>query len=948
MSKSDWLNERAVEWSARLSAARIFAERKLNAVYSFFYARRVAFVQPGIIFGVAMIAMLWFSIDSQMQSEIKVARSGAEQDVKNFARVFEEHVARTIKELDKALLIARKEYRTALSKYKYEDAIREPLPDPDLLSDMSFQLAMVDRDGFLVATTIGKEPPKAINLSDRSHFRIHQTQRPDTPHISPPVLGRRSGRWSVQLTRRVAGPENRFDGVVVASMDPDQFARFYGSIDLGHKGIVVLSGFDGIVRATSGSSALKLGSNVGETDIFDNGRVRVGVHKGDMDGSGRNYLFSTRQIPDLPLFVSVGVPLLDVAEATFINRVRYVLVGFSVTLAIIIAMYASVRYHLRLSREQTRASKNEARAQRKSRELELTLNNMGQGIIMVDQNRKLAVYNRKATKLMGLTDEDVKETENFDSLISKLWSRGEFKPASNASAETIILRERALGGTDFVRQFERVRPDGTVLDIRSKKLIDGGFVRTLTNITDRRKAEQKIVHLARHDPLTNLANRAVFREQLDRALRCLPENGGFGVLFVDLDDFKSINDTRGHPFGDELLKNVAKRLTSSIRKHDIVARLGGDEFAIIQHGISNAKEAHASAQRLVALLKNPHMIDGQQTFVTASVGYAIAPRDSDCPDELLKNADIALYQAKAAGRATYRLFEPDMVQKMLERKALEKDLADAITNRELQLYYQPIVTSQTGRITRFEALLRWNHPERGFISPADFVPVAEDTGLILPIGEWVLEEACRQINKWGNDVRIAVNLSPQQFHEQKLVQIVQRILKETELRPDRLSLEITESTLLRNGEATTSRLRRLKDIGIEIAMDDFGTGYSSLSYLRNFPFDKIKIDQSFVKELGDGADRDAIVGAIISLADCLDLQTTAEGVETVEQLRTLQGMGCGEIQGYLISKPLPALEAEALLDKTFDICCVPDRAQNEDRLQRRGKRQFAHKKAKAV
>jgi diguanylate cyclase (GGDEF)-like protein len=867
-----------------------------------------------IFFGTAMIAMLWFGIATHIRSEFLAAENSHKQSLGNFARVFDEHVDRTIRELDKALLIAIKKYRISRKTEIYETAIRGPLPDPQLLSDMSFQLAMIDRNGILTRTTIGQHPPKAIDLSDRAHFKIHQQVRPDTPYISIPVLGRRSGCWSVQLTRRVSGADGSFDGVVVASINPQHFARFYGSIDLGRGSVVLLAGFDGIVRAASGSKALKLGFKISDTSLLKNGSKADGTFTGDVDGTGLPRMYARRKLANHPLFVAVAVPEASVFAKPYSNQKRYIAVGVIVSIIVLAAMYFSLVHQRRLDLAREALAESESHAQRKSRELEMTLQHMGQGIIMVDDDGAIVVANDKAIALLDIPEPATGMRQQFNDVVDHMLQRGEFSSMSRSDRQATMRQVRSLPSGQERDYYERRRPDGTVLAVQSQRMPGGGFVRTITDITERHRSAEKIAHLARHDTLTNLANRTSFREKLEDALSQVDQGEGFSVLFLDLDDFKIVNDAHGHPVGDSLLRLVALRLRAAVRAEDIVARVGGDEFAIILSGMSDSKMVMARAQHLVELLREPYMVDELMLTSTASIGCAIAPENGNTAKDLLRNADIALYCAKADGRNTCRLFSSEMSEHLIERRRIEEELSNAISGGELELHYQPLVSIKTGRFCGFEALVRWNHPERGRIPPLDFIPIAEDTGLIVPIGRWVLNEACREAAKWRDDLRIAVNLSPIQFREASLVDDIKLALKKTGLDPNRLELEITETVMMQSGEQTIAKLKEINALGVKISMDDFGTGYSSLNYLRNFAFDKIKIDRSFINELGKDTECDSIVRAIISLADCLSVSTTAEGVETSEQLDALRAMGCEEAQGFLFSPPRPARELQPLLE----------------------------------
>ncbi|WP_052402067.1 bifunctional diguanylate cyclase/phosphodiesterase [Muricoccus aerilatus] len=440
-------------------------------------------------------------------------------------------------------------------------------------------------------------------------------------------------------------------------------------------------------------------------------------------------------------------------------------------------------------------------------------------------------------------------------------------------------------------------------------------VGVVIDVTEQRQTEARIAHLARHDPLTDLPNRVLFGERLDGALARARRGEGFAVLCIDLDRFKEVNDTLGHPAGDLLLREVTARLRAELRDTDTLARLGGDEFAIIQPSVDQPRDATALARRLVEVIDMPFSLDGHQVVVGTSIGIAVAPVDAMERDALLKAADMALYGAKAAGRGRWRFFEPEMDARMQLRRTVELDLRRALVAGEFELHYQPIMEVVSRRVLGLEALIRWRHPGRGLVLPDAFIPLTEEIGLIVPLGEWVLNRACAEAVTWVGGPKVAVNLSPAQFASRRLVDTVAAALNESGLEPGRLELEITEAVMLQDTEATLATLHRLKALGVRVAMDDFGTGYSSLSYLQRFPFDKVKIDRSFTRGLDLSRQSNAIVRAMTDLCAGLDMITTAEGVETAEQFSALQRKGCNEAQGYLFSKPLPAAEIPALLER---------------------------------
>jgi diguanylate cyclase (GGDEF)-like protein len=454
--------------------------------------------------------------------------------------------------------------------------------------------------------------------------------------------------------------------------------------------------------------------------------------------------------------------------------------------------------------------------------------------------------------------------------------------------------------------FELRHRDHTV-QVELHPLATGGWVVSLEDVSIRKATEARADAMARRDPLTGLPNRLLLRERLAEALARLARTGECcALLLIDLDRFKPVNDTLGHPIGDALLETVADRLRSTVRPTDTVARIGGDEFVILQAGIRDAAGTQALARRVVDLIGRTYMVEGHLLTIGASVGVALAPEDGTDADRLLKNADLALYRAKLDGRGTYRFFEPEMDARMQARRKLELDLRQALARREFQLHFQPQLQLASGTLIGCEALIRWRHPERGLVSPLDFIPLAEEIGLIVPIGEWVVRQACRDAMTWPEHMSVAVNVSPAQFKSDRLVETIISALAGSGLPARRLEVEITEGVLLQENDRTLQTLHRLRELGVRVSMDDFGTGYSSLSYLRSFPFDKIKIDRSFVKDLTSKPDGEAIIRAIAGLGKSLGMTTVAEGVETAEQMQRIRLEGCTDVQGYLISKPVPA------------------------------------------
>jgi diguanylate cyclase (GGDEF)-like protein len=850
---------------------------------------------PSVAFGLAAIMALWWGAFMLIDIERAANRRSIESDVTNLSRVFEQNVIRSLSEVDKSLLYLRHAHARSNGPTDWSTLINQAFT----ASAITFQLAVIDASGKLVASDRGPQPPAPIDLSDRDHFRVHAYMPGDTIYISKPVLGRVSKQWSVQITRRITNADGSFGGVIVASLDPEHFSAFYRAIDLGSGGAVMLIGLDGTVRASGGLKAERLGVRLTEPEIVSRIREERAATFAYLEAlTGQERIAAMRWVEGYPLAVVVATDEHQ-PSGSWKREPRFYLAACALmSLMIAAALFAIVRRSLRLA---------EARRQLKLKKLqhEVTLENMTQGILMVDGSGEIGFMNARLGELLGLGTDFAGERRTYRDLVEYLERRGEFDGTIDADLLEFI---RFPETRDLIPHYERERPDGTVLEVRSKALPEGGFVRTLTDITGRRRAEAKVLQLARHDALTGLSNRAVFRQQLEEAASLTTRGRHFAVLMIDLDRFKPVNDTYGHAVGDLLLKLVAERLRTVVRGGDVIGRLGGDEFAVIQMGTNQAEQAEALARRISRSLCQPYSIDGQTITIGASVGIALAPRHGASAQELLHAADLALYSVKAGHRGSHAVFNQQMHEEHCARRKLEEDLRRAIDEGQFELHYQPILSIGANEVTAYEALIRWHHPERGNVPPLDFIPLAEETGLIGPIGAWVLQQACADISQREGSARVAINLSPVQFRDHGLVDMVVNALEASGLPANRLEIEITESALLQDCQLTQRHLAALRELGVHITMDDFGTGYSSLSYLLSYPIQSLKIDRSFVQGLGEQPNPTAIVKTITTLATSLGLSTTAEGVETEQQLQFLRELGCTEAQGYYFSKPKPAAE----------------------------------------
>jgi diguanylate cyclase (GGDEF)-like protein len=747
------------------------------------------------VFGIVIIAMLWGGTFLKFSQDERADLEDAKRTSEGFAMVFEENVLRSIDELDNVLSYLRRD----IEGRKDPTDFRNILNSVAMPRDIVVQMSIIDARGIMRDSTAGPQPAPQIDLSDREHYTAQRDSKEDRLFISKPLIGRASNKWSVQLSRRFLNADGKFGGVVVASLDPEHFTKFYDKIDLASSAAIALIGGDGVIRSAGGmASGLKMGQDISGSELFT--RMQSGINstfETRDNATDRVLLIALRKIRGQPLWVSVALDKDNVLASTFAD-LRLDCWGAAVlTLIIFGAMEVVFR--------------TEAGAQQKSKELEQALGTMAR-----------------------------------------------------------LASEDSLTG---------------LLNLR-------GFRSSLAEIQEKHGSEPKTPEI------------------MDRV--------DYGILLLDLDRFKVINDTLGHSVGDLLLRETARRLRGALRSTDVLARLGGDEFGVIVDCVKARGALDDLANSLIKAIRTPFDLGGYRVRTTVSVGVAVSPSDGENADDLVVAADLALYAAKEHSRDGYQFYRPSMTKELTDRRQIEVDLREAIERNELELYYQPIVSLRDNKVTGFEALARWNHGIRGFIPPSSFIPIAEDTGLMTGLGEWALTEACGRISRLPGDFNLAVNLSPVQFSSQDLVDVVQRALILSGLAPGRLELEITESLLLENNEHTITMLRRLRELGVRIALDDFGTGYSSLSYLRNFPLDRIKIDRSFVADIATQHDQIVVVQAVISIARALGMSVTAEGVETPIQKEFLQSLGCDEAQGFLFGKPVPFEQlAEMIANRNF-------------------------------
>jgi len=759
-----------------------------------------------------------------------------------------------------------------------------------------------DSDGRLINSSAAWPAPP-VNVADRTYFKTFKSGQQSPAVVLEPVYSRITGVWTTVIARKVMGPNGEFLGAIGRGIEPANFEKFFASVALGSGAAISMHHRDGTLLARYPHLDEMIGRNF-KTGAANQQRVFELAHTtsrltSPLDGEAR--VISSRALTNFPIVI-VAATTTSAALADWREQISILIAvaGLSV-LAIAALLFLVVR---KLS-QQHRASRE--RLTLEKLRLDTAVNNMTQGLLLFDSSQRLVICNRRYLDMYGLSAEVVKPGCSFRDVIAHRKQTGSF------TGDVDQYVARVLRDVDQRNAMIITTPDGRSVQVVNEPLADGGWVATHEDVTEQRRAEQRITHLAHYDALTDLPNRTLFHEQLKRELPHAAPGRQLAVLYIDIDEFKSVNDSLGHMIGDELLKSVAVSLSACVRETDFVARLGGDEFAIVQTGVQSAGDVTDLVHRIHDAIRAPYECLGHQVTTDASIGIALAPQDGTDLDQILKNADLAMYAAKAAGRRTHRFFEPDMDAQVRARRMLEIDLRQAITDGGLEVYYQPCLDLQDNRITGCEALLRWRHPQRGMISPADFVPIAEETGLINQLGEWVLTTACAEAASWPDDARLAVNVSPVQFKSGTLALKVIAALAASGLAASRLELEITEAVLIRDDDAALAVLHQLRAIGVRIALDDFGTGYSSLGYLQRFPFDKIKIDRCFITGIAEPEGSASIVEAVVTIATARHMTTTAEGVETEEQRELLRALGCSEMQGYLFSAPKPAAEVRKLL-----------------------------------
>jgi len=822
------------------------------------------------------------------------AHDSAVKNGNNLAEAIEHYLSSSIRSADEMLLLARSYLTIHQDEQSFLSWIRQ-----SRIAESAFRMTLVGSDGKIKFSSTGTQVA-GLDVRDRDYFQAHVDSESDELFISKPLKFRATGRWSIVVSRRVNLSDGSFAGVINAAFEYDRLEKFLSSLELDTGGFIALIGLDGIIRARAVDGRLMpeaIGRSLPDANALRLYKQAPSGHYwmtgGEFEQSRR--MVTYRLVKGFPLIVLIAQierNILVRAEAT--KKAYY---GFASAAATVVLLAAAFG----ISRRRKLTIASEALKDTNAR-FSTALAHMSQGLCMFDAAHRIVVANDRYRELFQLPAELIQPGTNLAKILDYRIAAGNYGgPALNGDVTAYF---------NHSDEFQEELSDGRVVLTICGKTNEGGWLTTHKDISERLKHEAQVLFLAHHDALTGLPSRAVFLERMaDACARHRRLGMLFNILVLDLDRFKQVNDTLGHPAGDTLLIQVAGRLKSTLRDTDVLARLGGDEFALVQSCETDPRgSAQSLASRIINAIVEPFTIGAEEVTIGTSIGIALAPEHGTTSDGLLKMADLALYHAKSQGGSSYAFFDPAFSAAANDQRQIEDDLRSAITLGQLELHYQPIVDATTMDTRGVEALLRWRHPQKGLINPEQFVPSAEASGLITRIGEWVLLTACMEAANWPSTIKLAVNLSAVQFRSPRLADQVICALAQSGLPPERLELEITETALVRNQSECLAVLRQFKAVGISIALDDFGTGYSSLSHLTTFPFDKIKIDKSFTQNITKRADSAAVISAILALAQSLDVETTAEGVETEEQLKLLRMAGVSSIQGHLIKRPGPASE----------------------------------------
>ena len=850
------------------------------------------------LFALLLLVAIWMITGRFVRIERAAAQAAARDSVHELIDTYEAQLARNLGGIDQTLKVLKFAVELKGAAGALPNLIEKGL----LPSGLVFVASIVDRNGMVVASN---PPATPIDVSGQPYFDFHRNNDTDTPFVSQMLRDAANPEWHLHFTRRINDGAGRFAGIVIVETDPGYFTSGYERSRQGERGVLGMFGADGVFRAMRIGDKVSWGQQAGLAPAA--GPPEPAASPWD---AVVRYT-SVRRLHGFPLNAMVALDR-DEQMAMFDKHRRTYLWGAAVASMLLVAIVTLVctwSWQLtRTQRRSRRAQETFAAASEASLDAFFVLRSVtdGNGAIV---DFMIEAINGRAQQLTGIEREALIGTTIL-TILPSYRENGIFDDMVEAALMGGMREAEWRGSTPRTRD---------IWMHRQVVAVEDGVVAIVRDITERKLAEQRISHMAHHDDLTGLPNRSLIRDRLDQAiLHAQRKSRCVAVVFIDLDSFKLVNDGLGHNAGDELLKVVGARMQACVRRDDTLGRFGGDEFVIILPDLGeDALSITPLLEKIRQAVTEPVLLEGQEVRVSCSMGVVMYPRDGVDPNTLMMNADAAMYRAKEMGSNNFQFYTREMNASVEEKLVLLEGLRNALDENQFSLVYQPKVDLRSGRIFGVEALIRWHHPEHGEVSPLRFIGLAEESGLIVAIGEWVLQSACRQNMAWRAaglaPISMSVNVSPRQFEEKRLVERVAQALGDSALPADALELEVTESLIMRDLAASVGKMRVLKAMGVALSIDDFGTGYSSLSALKSFPISRLKIDKSFVSELADNPDDQAIAMAVISLGHKLNLRVIAEGVETEQQCRFLRENDCDEMQGYLFSRPLPPDQVAAML-----------------------------------
>ncbi|QBE61618.1 bifunctional diguanylate cyclase/phosphodiesterase [Pseudoduganella lutea] len=858
------------------------------------------------LFTLLLLGVIWAATFHFIGNERVAAQEAARDSVMELLDTYEAQVARNLNGIDQTLKLVK----YAAERKGPTEALPELAQEGLLPPGMVFAVSIADATGRIVASS--PDAP-GMTVAGERYFTIHRERDTGQPFVARTARDRGRKDWHIHFTRRLNGPDGLFAGAVILEVDPSYFTSGYERARQGDQGLLAIAGSDGVMRSVRIGERTSWGQTV---DLAAWERPAAQPWTSALDGVPR--YTATRMLRTYGLVVVAGLAEAE-QMAPFEARRRTHLweagVASAVLFLVIVLVWAWSWQGAKARRRIRRAQETYAAASEANLDAFFVLRaiwSKGAGADRRITDFRIVSANSRAEQITGLA-KDVMRNNTLLQWLPRARATGMFDRLCAIMAKGGVYQEEWHNDMpEFKAEWMHWQVVG----------VEGGVVAILRDITESKRDAERIFHMAHHDALTGLPNRSLIGDRLEQSILLAErESQQVMVAFVDLDSFKLVNDTLGHTAGDELLKTVAGRMVDCVRKSDTVGRFGGDEFVLVlPQGDAGDADRAALLEKILAAVVRPVLLDGQEVQVSCSIGAAVYPHDGRDRDTLMMNADAAMYRAKELGKNNCQFYAQEMNASLEEKLALMEGLRRAVDDKQLRLLYQPKVDLASGQVFGVEALIRWQHPERGMVRPDLFIPLAEESGMIVAIGEWVLREACRQARDWQDaglpPISMSVNVSPRQFDDRRLVARVAAALAEAGLEPGWLELEVTESLIMRDVQQAVDKMRELEGMGIALSIDDFGTGYSSLAALKSFPISRLKIDKSFVRDLAHSADDQAIARAIISLSHQLQMRVIAEGVETEQQRAFLTQYGCDEMQGYLFSKPVPPEDIGAMLARS--------------------------------